>query len=191
MSGRTANLKVVAKNRKPLEFRFSVADEDDISVTWYDADTNQDPIVSALATLKTANSTLGTAVFAVEVEDDNKNKAFISTETNFIADAPGSQELGSQAIVGILEGEEGGDGRPRLVKNNVRGAIREMIMAIINGVTYYFNRTLAIASYQLTYDPTRDTGHYPDIIYQTPRGDKLIVKIEKGNMRRYNFFLRK
>ncbi len=191
MSGRTANLKVVAKNRKPLEFRFSVADEDDISVTWYDADTNQDPIVSALATLKTPNSTLGTAIFAVEVEDEDKNKAFISTETNFIADVPGSQQIGSQAIIGILEAEENGDGNPRLVKGNVKGIIREMNMTTINGVTYNFNKTLPIANYQLTYDPTRDTGYYPDIIYQTPRGDKLIIKIEKGNMRRYSFFLRK
>jgi hypothetical protein len=175
---------------KPLEFVFSVAVEDDINVTWYDADTNQDPIVSALATLKTPNSTLGTAAFSVEVQDDDENKAFISSETNFIADVQFSQELGSQAIIGILEPEENGDGIGRIVQDNVRGTIIEMIMTTINDVTYIFNRTLAIGNYQLTYDPTRDTGYYPDIVYQTPRGDKLTVQIVKGNMRRYIFDLK-
>ena len=62
-------------------------------------------------------------------------------------------------------------------------------MATINNVTYNFNRTLAIANYQLTYNPDRPTGYYPDIVYQTARGDKLTVKIEQNNMRTYKFDL--
>ena len=119
--------------------------------------------------------------FATEVEDDNENKAFISTETNFIADVEGSTDSGSQAIIGILNPEENGDGKPRVVLGNVQGTVREMIMTTINDVTYNFNRTLPIANYQLTYDPTRDTGYYPDIVYQTSRGDKITVIIKKNN----------
>lgn len=177
----------------PLEFVFSVEDPNDISVTWYDADTNQDPVVFGLATLQTPSASLGTGIFAVEVEVHHGNKAFISSETNFIANVPNSQtELGSLAIVDILvqETEEGADLKSRIVKDGTPGTVRDMIMTTINNVTYTFNRTRAIANYQLTYNPNRDTGYYPDIVNQTPRGDKLTVQIVKGNMRRYIFDLK-
>ena len=173
------------------EFNFSIADSNDIYVTWYDADITQDPVTSALATLKTVDGTLGTSIFAAALEDDDGNTAFISSETNFIADVSGSQTLspGSLAIIGILEAEENGDGVGRVVKDSIRGTIRETIMATINDVTYTFNRTLAIANFQLTYDPTRANDYYPNIVYQTPRGDKLTVSINYGNMRNYTFEL--
>ena len=171
------------------EFDFSIADSDDINVTWYDADTTQDPVTSSLATLKTDNGTLGSAIFAAALDDDHGNTAFISSETNFIVDVPGSQTAGTSAIVGILEAEEDGDSKPRVVKDSIRGTIRETIMATINDVTYTFNRTLAIANFQLTYDPTRADDFYPNIVYQTPSGDKLTVSINYGNMRNYTFEL--
>jgi uncharacterized protein YaiE (UPF0345 family) len=173
------------------EFDFSIADTNDIYVTWYDADTTQDSVVSGIATLKTEDGTLGTSIFAAALEDDDGNTAFISSETNFIADVPGSQTLspGSLAIIGILDPEENGDGEGRVVKDSVRGTIRETIMATINDVTYTFNRTLAIANFQLTYDPLRADDYYPDIVYQTPRGDKLTVSINNSNMRNYTFEL--
>jgi hypothetical protein len=171
------------------EFDFSIADSDDINVTWYDADTTQDPVTSSLATLKTDNGTLGSAIFAAALDDDHGNTAFISSETNFIVDVPGSQTAGTSAITGILEAEEDGDNNPRVVKDSVKGTIRETIMATVNDVTYTFNRTLAIANFQLTYDPARDDDYYPNIVYQTPRGDKLTVSIKTANMRKYTFEL--
>ena len=116
------------------EFNFSIADSNDIYVTWYDADITQDPVTSALATLKTVDGTLGTSIFAAALEDDHGNTAFISSETKFIVDVPGSQTTaGSSAIIGILEIEEDGDNVPRVINDSVRGAIRETIMATIKG----------------------------------------------------------
>jgi hypothetical protein len=181
----------LTQDKVSYEFKFSIAETDDINVTWYDADTNQDDFVTQLATLKTDDASLGTAIFATAVEDEEGNKGFISSETNFIADVSGSQVLGSMAIGGILqlEQEEGADLKPRIVKDGIKGTVREMIMTTINDVTYNFNRTLAISNYQLTYNPDRPTGYYPDIVYQTARGDKLTVKIEQNNMRTYKFDL--
>ena len=76
-----------------------------------------------------------------------------------------------------------------MVKGNVKGIIREMNMTTINGVTYNFNRTLPIANFQLTYNPDRPIDYYPDIVFQTARGDKLTIKIEPNNMRTYIFDL--
>ena len=186
-----SHLDVDEDSTTTYEFDFSIADTNDIYVTWYDADTTQDSVVSGIATLKTEDGTLGTSIFAAALEDDDGNTAFISSETNFIADVSGSQTLspGSLAIIGILEAEENGDGVGRVVKDSIRGTIRETIMATINDVTYTFNRTLAIANFQLTYDPTRANDYYPNIVYQTPRGDKLTVSINNNNMRNYTFEL--
>ena len=186
-----SHLEVDEDSTTTYEFDFSIADTNDIYVTWYDADTTQDSVVSGIATLKTEDGTLGTSIFAAALEDDDGNTAFISSETNFIADVSGSQTLspGSLAIIGILEAEENGDGVGRVVKDSIRGTIRETIMATINDVTYTFNRTLAIANFQLTYDPTRPDDYYPKIVYHSPSGDKLTVSINYGNMRNYTFEL--
>ena len=185
----SARLDALEASTTTYEFDFSIANTNDIYVTWYDADTTQDSVVSDIATLKTEDGTLGTSIFAAALEDDDGHTAFISSETNFIADVPGSQTAGSLAIGGILELEENGDEVRRVVKDSIRGTIRETIMATINDVTYTFNRTLAIANFQLTYDPTRANDYYPDIVYQTPRGDKLTVSINSNNMRNYTFEL--
>ena len=80
------------------------------------------------------DGTLGTSIFAAALEDDHGNTAFISSETKFIVDVPGSQTTaGSSAIIGILEIEEDGDNVPRVINDSVRGAIRETIMATIKG----------------------------------------------------------
>ena len=146
--------------------------------------------MSELATLKTPEASLGTAIFATEVEDDNENKAFISTETNFIADVEGSTDSGSQAIIGILNPEENGDGKPRVVKGNVQGTVREMIMTTINDVTYNFNRTLEIANFQLNYDVSKPEGYYPPIVYTTEEGNKLTVTVKPGDKRNYKYVLK-
>ena len=185
-----SHLEVDEDSTTTYEFDFSIADTNDIYVTWYDADTTQDSVVSGIATLKTEDGTLGTSIFAAALEDDHGNTAFISSETKFIVDVPGSQTTaGSSAIIGILEIEEDGDNVPRVINDSVRGAIRETIMATIKGVTYTFNRTLAIANFQLTYDPTRPDDYYPKIVYHSPSGDKLTVSINYGNMRNYTFEL--
>ena len=191
------DVEEISQEKVNYDFSFSIKNP---IVTWYDADTDQDQFVTQLATVETEKATLGTAIFATAVEN-NGNKGFISSETNFIADLASVEEIlgkeefeklepRSQAIGFILQQEqdEGADPIPRIVKD-IPGTVREMIMATINNVTYNFNRTLAIANYQLTYNPDRPIDYYPDIVYQTARGDKLTVKIEPGHMRRYIFDL--
>ena len=188
------DVEEITQEKVTYEFTFSIAEADDITVTWYDADTEQDGFVSQLATLKTDEASIGTAIFATAIDDGLGNTGFISSETNFIADlasvAPLRERLGSQAIAGILQQEqdEGADLIPRIVKD-IPGAVRDMNITTINGVTYNFNRTLPIANFQLTYNPDRPPGYYPDIVFQTARGDKLTIKIEPNNMRRYIFDL--
>jgi uncharacterized protein YoxC len=194
------DVEEITQEKVNYDFSFNISDEKDIIVTWYDADTDQDQVVTNLATLKTDKATLGTAIFATAVEN-NGNKGFISSETNFIADLASVEEIigkeafeklepRSRAIGFILQKEqdEGADDTLRQVKD-IPGTVREMIMATINNVTYNFNRTLAIANYQLTYNPDRPIDYYPDIVYQTARGDKLTVKIEPGHRRKYTFDL--
>ena len=190
----TDDVEDLTQEKVTYKFRFSIAEADDITVTWYDADTEQDGFVSQLATLKTDEASIGTAIFATAIDDGLGNTGFISSETNFIADlasvAPMREEEGSGAIARILQQEqdEGADLIPRQVKD-IPGAVRDMNITTINGVTYNFNRTLAIANFQLTYNPNRPTGYYPDIVFQTARGDKLTIKIEPDNMRTYIFDL--
>ena len=170
---------------KTYEFEFNVADENDILITWYDADVSQDPVVAALATLQTPNAILGIAIFSTDVINNSGQKAFISSKTNFIADIEESQTEGSLAIPGALEI----DGLDRRIKESIKGHVTEGIMANINGKTYHFLRSLPIGGYQLNYDPTKENGHYPAIVYETEGGNKLTINIKKGNFRRYKFEL--